>query len=394
MDIQFNEQQLEAIEQIGQWFPRASYGRSDQVYFLSGYAGTGKTTTARQAAANAVGHNQINMVEFIAPTGKAAARLREKGCKGARTMHQFIYRVLGEDDDGDPVFSARGKLDYKPRLIVIDECSMIGTWDLNNIKKHNIPILAIGDIGQLPPVSATPAFIAGSQNYLLDKIERQGGESNIIRASMFIRQGHKLPPREYEDVRVRFGDAPLQELVNHCGEDAQILVARNATRWGINRKVRQALGYHDSIPMIGEKIVCLFNQHGFGIMNGEQGIVVEYKQVEVDDGEEDDVAIYKKDKGDDDDQGHRVVIKSLTDGKLRECRFDYRAFDSDPDVRKEYSKKPGAWDFGYAMTVHKSQGSEWDRVLVIEESIQGIPYNQLMYTAVTRAKNQLTLYRP
>lgn len=385
--IVFNDQQQNAITQATTWHQDwRQHKHQKQVFFLAGYAGTGKTTVAFTIAEQCCG--SIQRVEFIAPTGKAASRLRQKGCHHARTMHQFTYNLRGEDPEtGEPIFGPKLTIDSRPELIICDEASMVSEYDYNNLIKHGVPILALGDIGQLPPVKAVAIFTPEHVDVLLDKIERQGGESNIIKASMFVRQGHRLPCREYEDVKVRKGTVPLEQLLDHAGEDAQVLCSFNKTRESVNASVRRALGYTDQLPMIGEKIVCKFNQHGFGIMNGEQGIVLRYENVDV--RKEDRESI----RDDEDDNGDRVWIRSLTDGKDYRVRFRKEAFDPDPEIRREAQKKPGGFDFGYAMTVHSAQGSEWPRVLVIEEDMRGVPYNQLMYTAVTRAQSHLTIYR-
>lgn len=380
--IVFNEQQLEAIELAVQWYERWQRGdRKQQVFFLAGFAGTGKTTVARAIADRCA---EFHQVAFIAPTGKAASRLRQKGCHHAITMHQFVYRLRGEDEDGNPIFSAKMSLDVRPKLVVCDEASMLGEYDARTLLGHGLPVLALGDIGQLPPVKASAAFNEENLDYLLTKIERQAGESNIIRASMFVRDGKKLPPREYEDVRVRRGSPPMEELLEHVGNDDAILCSYNSTRQRVNADIREKLGYFDRLPMPGEKVVCLANQHGFGIMNGEQGIVVEYTTVS---------CTSTDDLEDEDDDGTRLKLLCLTDGRERVVRFQKKSFSDDPEERKEFGRKTGAFDFGYAMTVHKSQGSEWDKVLVIEEVMRGIDYAKLMYTAVTRAQRQLTIYR-
>ncbi|USN16392.1 ATP-dependent DNA helicase [Luteibacter phage vB_LflM-Pluto] len=388
-EVPFNEQQLAAIEAAVAWYqnwysPTLGVPRK-QVFFLAGFAGTGKTTVAMTIAKRCAG--ELFRVEFIAPTGKAASRLRQKGCATARTMHQFNYNLRGEDDEGNPIFRAKETLDAKPKLIVLDEASMVGEYEYHDLIAHNIPILALGDIGQLPPVKAAAAFTATHVDVLLDKIERQGKDSNIIRASMFVREGKKLPWREYDDVRVREGKPSTDDLLAHAVEDAQILCSYNNTRSYINNKIRAKLGFKSTLPEVGEKVVCRFNQHGYGIMNGEQGIVLDYTQVDT--RREDVENIYD----DEEDDGSRMVLRSLTDGRTLTVRFQRKSFSDDFEERKEFSKKPGAFDFGYALTVHSSQGSEWPRVLVIEESMRGIDYAKLMYTAVTRAQEVLTIYR-
>lgn len=385
MTIELNNEQLDAAELATDWFRKwqRRENRKKQVFFLSGGAGTGKTTLA-QYIVKACGLSNAQ-VAFIAPTGKAASRLKQKGCTNARTLHQFVYNYRGEDEDGEMVFVGKGRLDERPQLVVCDEVSMLGEYDSQTLLKHGFPVLALGDIGQLPPVRAAAAFTEDHVDFLLTQIMRQAEGSNIIRAAGFVRDGHRLPFREYEDVRVRGGMPSLDDLIEHVDEDSVILCSYNNTRNDINKAIRKDLGYTDRLPMVGEKIVCLFNQHGYGIQNGEQGIVIRYETQD---------AKSTEDLDDEDDLGDRVVIKSLTDGKERRVRFQPKAFSANYEERQEYSKKPGGFDFGYALTIHKSQGSEWSKVLVMEEPLRGVDYAKLMYTAVTRATDRLTIYRP
>jgi exodeoxyribonuclease V len=378
-DIEFNARQLEAIERIYAWFQAWQRGdRSKQVFFLTGYAGTGKTALARTAANKCVPNEA--RIEYIAPTGKAASRLRQKGCAAARTLHQFTYSVRGEDEEGDPIFAEKLALDYMPSLIVMDEASMVGEYNMDAVLRHGIPVLALGDLGQLPPVKAPYSLTPDHVDFELTDIMRQNADSNIIRAAAFARQGKILPEREYDDVKVRRGTAPLDVLIAHSGEDSQILCSYNSTRIGVNRMVREALGFKNALPAVGEKIMCTFNQHGHGFMNGEQGIILGFEDVpesEVGNNEASEV-IY-------------VRLKSLTDGKTRKVKYNPQSFSDDPEIAKEAQKSVGGFMYGYACTVHKAQGSEWPSVLVIDEPMGDVP--KLRYTAYTRAMEHLTIYR-
>jgi len=378
-EIQFNEEQLEAIERIVKWFNAWVLGdRSKQIFFLTGYAGTGKTSLARAAAMRCVPSEA--RIEYIAPTGKAASRLRKNGCHAARTLHQFTYSIRGEDEEGDPIFTEKLSLDYHPALIVMDEASMVGQYNLEAVMSHGIPILALGDLGQLPPVKAPHGLTPEDVDYSLTKIMRQEGESNIIRAATFARQGKTLPDREYSDVAVRTGKVPLEQLIEHSGEDAQILCSYNRTREEVNDQVREALGFSGRLPQVGEKIMCTFNQHGHGFMNGEQGIILGFEVVpdaEVERNEPEDVMY--------------VRLKSLTDGKQRKVKYNPLSFSTDAKQALDAQKSPGGFVYGYACTVHKAQGSEFPNVLVIDEPMGDIA--KLRYTAYTRAMLRLTIYR-
>jgi exodeoxyribonuclease-5 len=377
--IEFNTQQKEAIQLITHWYKGwQDRKHAKQVFFLAGHAGTGKTSVAQTVAELCAPTHRI---VYIAPTGKAASRLRQKGCKTAKTMHNFMYNVRGEDEEGDPIFVGKGALDVLPSLIVLDEASMLGQYDARQLKQYGIPILALGDTGQVEPVKAPAEFTQENVDYQLTEIMRQASESNIIRASMFVREGKRLPLREYDDVRVRAGRPSDTDLIEHAAEDTQIICARNDTRRAYNKSIRELLGFKGEVPQIGEKVVCTFNQHAHGLMNGEQGIVIGYEQA----------PDYEREK-DNDDDGLRIVLKSLTDGRERRVMFRVASFSSDAEVAAEAQKSIGGFDYGYALTIHKSQGSEWPRVLVIEESLRG-QYAKLMYTAFTRAQEQLTVYR-
>ena len=375
---QFNDQQKAAVSAVVAWYKGWQDRRHYRQFFrMGGYAGTGKTTIAQHIATLCGGESKV---VFIAPTGKAAARLRQKGCTYAQTMHSFIYNVRGEDADGEPIFSAKGGLDQRPKLVIMDEASMVGEYDRKVLASHGIPILELGDPGQIPPVKDTQVFTLDALDVLLDQIERNAG--NIIKASMFIRQGKRLPVREYDDVRVRDGRPPDDAICEHLGEDGVILCARNNTRTEMNARARKLLGFTGDLPQVGEKIMCTFNQHNYGLMNGEQGILIGYRDIpesEYEDDQDEDL-MYAR-------------IKSLTTGREIQVLFNPVSFASDADQKKAAQKAIGGFDYGYCLTVHKSQGSEWLRVLIIEETIPGIPYEQLLYTAATRAIDQFTMYR-
>ena len=378
-DFPFNDEQVEAINLAVTWY-RGYMTRKHrrQVFFLAGYAGTGKTSCAKAISTLCC---TMDCTMFIAPTGKAASRLRQKGCPTAKTMHQFIYNVRGEDEEsGEPIFVAKGALDERPKLVTLDEASMVGCYDMDKLKNHCIPILALGDPGQIPPVKAVAYFTPESADYTLQTIERNAG--NIVKASMFIRSGKRLPCREYEDVTVRDGVIGDAELVTFADEDSVVLCSYNNTRRRYNIRMRRLLGFRGDLPQIGEKVVCTGNQHGYNVMNGEQGIVIRYE----------DIPEGSEDKDEPDDM-KLIVLKMLSDGVERYAKFNPASFSDDYEAREGAQKHAGGFDFGYALTIHKSQGSEWLNVLMIEEILNGVPYHLMMYTGITRAIKYLAIRR-
>lgn len=379
-EIQFNNQQLDAINKAVAWYKAVQDRRTLKKHFLiGGFAGTGKTSIAKEIVKRCCG--EYGAV-YVAPTGKAAARLKQKGCYNAQTLHKFIYNVRGEDEDGEPIFVGKDSLDERPKLIVLDEGSMVGLWDMERLLSWGIPVLMLGDIGQVPPVKSEAFFIEERLDVLLTEIMRQSQDSNIIRASFFVRQGKRLPVREYDDVVVSDKKPTLVFLKQHMGADSQIICSYNSTRFHYNKMLRKICGYEERLPIPGEKIVCTFNQHGPGFMNGEQGIVLRYE----------DVPDFER-EDDEPPQVCYVVLQSLTEDREVKIKFNPLCFDDDESVRAEAHKKTGGVDFGYVITIHKSQGSEWDNVIVLEEILKGVPYSKMMYTAVTRAIRKLWVFR-
>lgn len=376
-----NEQQIYAVNLAVNWFRGWQHKfHRQQVFSLAGFAGCGKTTIAMAIAQLCLGAANAGSVRYVAPTGKAASRLRQKGCTGACTIHQFIYRPAGENDDGDPIFVDKGVLDETPHLVVMDEASMVGGYVEADLCARRLPIIALYDPGQVPPVKDKQVFTIDRADICLTEIERNAG--NIVKASMFVRQGKRLPVREYDDVSVKPSQIIDDEVFKRfLPENNVVICARNNTRTKANRRARRLLGYKDVLPEIGEKVVATANQHSHGVMNGEQAIVLDYQDLP--EGMEDEDWPDMK----------MVNIRMLSTGFERWVLFNPVSFDSDFERLKAAQKCAGGFDFGYALTVHKSQGSEWEEILVFEESIPGVPYAQLMYTAITRAIKFMMLLR-
>lgn len=399
--ITLNSEQLAAIAGFKAWWSqikevRAKHGRSVHlaahmrpVYVITGLAGTGKTTLAKYAVKE-VGLTDVQC-QPIAPTGKAASRLRQKGMWRAMTLHSFAYLCVGEhenDDTGEkePVFIGRESVDEVPELILLDEGSMVTGYDRDVLLGFNIPILVLGDHGQLEPVKGTAAFdLEHDADAKLEDIERQGKDSNIIRGANFVRQGFILPERNYHDMKVIIGYPDPEKFKEFAGLDGshQILCGRNNTRQSINNEVRQLLGFTAPIPQVGEKILCRFNQRTYNVWNGELFTVMsppEMYNEEVDTGNV--------------DQWY-INVKSLDDGREIRCKFNVACFteDQNSEEYKDALKSQGGWDYGYAITVHSSQGSEWPNVLLIDEQMSGGNKAKWRYTGITRAAERLEYYR-
>lgn len=378
--IEFNDEQEEAIGLAVQWYKDFRDGLPVREFFaLGGFAGTGKTTVAKYIANLCCSPARV---KYIAPTGKAASRLRDKGCSGAGTIHKFLYNFLGTSSKDDPEFQIKETLDESPLLIVCDEVSMVGNRMGRDIMSKGIPVLFLGDLGQVDPVNDDAFLSPEDFDYNLQKIERNGG--NIVRASFYVRTGGRLPAREYDDVKVYDRRYTMNDVEKHVDVDSVMLCSYNSTRQLLNAKARMTLNYQESrMPIIGEKLICTFNQHNYAIANGEQFTLMDLRE------------LHDHEIGDTDDEFMMMAtLKSITNNEVKTAKFYSGCFiGADEEERNGCMKRPGGFDFGYALTIHKSQGSEWMNVMLIEEFMRSTPYHKLFYTGITRAIKHLTVFR-
>ena len=364
----FSPQQDAALSAVAAWL-KAGPGRSGtpQVFRLFGYAGTGKTTLARHIAESADGK-----VLFAAFTGKAALVMRRKGCEGASTIHSLIYRPV-ERESEVPTFEL---WDDSPaseaKLIVIDECSMVDAELGRDLMSFEVPLLVLGDPAQLPPIQGGGFFTEAEPDAMLTEVHRQARNNPIIRLSMDIRAGHRLEPADYGSTQV-VSRAEL-EPQRVLGAD-QVLVGRNATRRAYNARMRERRGFEDPLPMAGDKLVCLRNNRRKGLFNGSLWVVKERprsrRQV-----------LGLRLRPDEEPNGRIVKVSVRPEcftGAIEKLEWQQR-------------KRHDEFDFGYVLTVHKAQGSQWDDVVLFDESF-AFPdsRDRWLYTGVTRAARRLTV---
>src|ERR1041384_2460612 len=360
---QFTPHQDLALNAVAQWLKaKPGHSGTPQVFRLFGYAGTGKTTLARHLADHADGE-----VKFAAFTGKAASVMRGKGCRGASTIHSLIYRAR-ESGEEIPSFDLWDDAPAsKAELIIIDECSMVDAELGRDLLSFGVPVLVLGDPAQLPPIQS-----GNSGGGLLTELHRQAQDDPIVRLSMQIRTGEYLEPGRYGETEViRKADLDPERVL----EADQVLVGRNATRRAYNARMRERRGFDDDMPSAGDKLVCLRNNRKKGLFNGGLWSV--------------------KDRGarktgimtlrllPDDETATRGVKVSVRP----EC-FSGGIEQMDWQQRKPYDE----FDFGYVLTVHKAQGSQWDDVVVFDESFAFAESRERwLYTAVTRAVERVTV---
>jgi exodeoxyribonuclease-5 len=404
--MQWSPQQDAALKAVHDWLTTGS----EQVFRIFGYAGTGKTTLAKHFAEGVEG-----LTLFGAFTGKAAHVLRQKGCVGASTIHSLIYHpkdksqahlrelelelserrlscrrdAVVPDEDSEvqrlqklveaerqnlarPAFTLNLKSAVSgAKLVIVDECSQVDGRMGQDLLSFGVKVLALGDPAQLPPIGDGGFFTDHEPDVMLTEIHRQAKESPIIQLATDAREKRLSSLGEY-------GSSLVLEEVPEGGALAaeQILVGRNKTRHASNRRMREMLGLGEG-PVRGDKLVCLRNNHDLGLLNGSLWSV--------------------RDSGGIDSDYLYLDVESL-DGMgtvpLELCAHK-QPFEGRELVMPWWDRKMAEeFDYGYAMTVHKAQGSQWNDVLLFDESgcFRGDKWRWL-YTGITRAAERITIVR-
>lgn len=408
--MHWSPQQDAALLAVSNWYKDEA---APQLFRLFGYAGTGKTTLAKEIAAGIDGG-----VSFGTFTGKAAHVLRQKGCEGATTIHSLIYhprdkskarlqeleqeliqiraKVLGlhpgrplENDreyaliareiekerDGlaKPAFTLNEDSDLRyDDLVIIDECSMVDAAMGEDLLSFGVKVLVLGDPAQLPPVGGAGFFINGKADIMLTEIHRQAQENPIIAMATEVRTGGTLKVGSYGDNKVIQKAQVEQQEILDCD---QVLVGKNATRHSYNTRIRKLLGHPSTDPVPGDKLVCLRNDHNIGLLNGAIWMVDEIGLID----------------------GDRIsmTVKPQEGGEATAVEAHMHYFQGrDKELQWFEKREAQEFDYGYALTCHKAQGSQWDHVVVFDESwVFREDRAKWLYTAITRAAEKLTVVK-
>lgn len=404
--MELSEDQQRALNSIIEWYRNGS----TPYLTLGGYAGTGKTTLVGELVNEDIVPGRT---VFAAYTGKAAQVLRKKlrdagvnlrlpdGEDAVSTLHKLIYLPMeqkickatgeyvyaGERQCG-PHAGTKGDCEVVKRttwrrrdslpdwigLIIVDEASMVTRPIWDDLLSYDIPVLAIGDHGQLPPVGGSFNLMQDPE-IRLERIHRQAEGSPIITMSRWAREQGDIPFGEYGPgvlklPRERAGEVPFNP-------DALVLTGMNRTRVAMNKmlRARSGFGLDGQLVQEGEKVICLKNDRREGIWNGMPGKVTHVgEQAGV--WAELGVAL--------DDGGNYL-------GRAHAGQFAREKTLMQED--REYVPGLSYWDYGYAITVHKAQGSQAEEVLVFEERLPGGPekHARWLYTAVTRASERVVV---
>jgi exodeoxyribonuclease-5 len=418
-----SKQQDEALAAIVDWFA----GQQDwttEPFRLFGPAGTGKTTLAREVGP-ALGVQPI----FAAYTGKAANVLRSKGCQPAGTLHSLIYKPTSNAEakrklaaaqeemsrleelnryhaeyDGHRLAELHAEIaelekqvttigwEWNPdseladaALLILDEVSMVDRKLADDVERFGTPVLVLGDPEQLEPVGGEGYYTNAAPDYSLTEIHRQALDSPVLELATRIRTS--------KDRRLGMTAADLTDHdIDFAMKHDQILCWRNATRWMAVGKLRARMGLPAGQVAHGDRIMCLANNKDLGVFNGQQFYVLS-----ADPGPLGPTLTVR------DDNGVERTILAFNSG------FQGEAEEKAAKQRWEGGKGNRMLaTFAQAITVHKSQGSEWPAVYVVNETPGMIAMTasrkgeeeaitqarRWLYTAVTRASDRVTITKP
>jgi exodeoxyribonuclease V alpha subunit len=426
VDIELTQQQIEAVVN----------GLSKRISIIVGPAGCGKTASVKvmKKMCDKIG---ISVV-FAAPTGAAAKRIREQFVEGeikACTIHKLLEAVPNGKGFR---FLKNEKNPLQCDIIVIDETSMIDLWLMNSLLKAMKPghtrLVILGDPNQLPSVGCGKILkdILLSEivpTTVLSKIMRQAEGSNIVKAAHGVISGNIVyEPGKHGDFEwIQLEDElDIIETVHRYSmawDDnmgVQVLCPRK-TSGGVNteqlNKMLQkifngrALQYQkekgastgvldDCRYSVGDRVIFLKNDAELELLNGDKGIVrkidwidIQKKAIEsevqtnpsnYDEIQAENYINLSKKRGKQSgrfkksqqaQRSHWRLTVEYDDGALHQHRS------GDPDI-----------DLRYALTVHKSQGDQYSRVIVVLQKSHGLLLQrEMLYTAITRAKHELVL---
>ncbi len=385
MKVTLSQDQRVALNKLWQWLKYDS--KTEGYITLGGYAGTGKTTSL------AVFRKYLRavlpdwQVAFISFTGKATrvlkSALRQQQAiyqdDFVGTIHSLIYSPVINERQEIISWDRKNQLDYQ--LIIIDEGSMVDYQIWQDLKRYEIPIIAAGDHGQLPPIQGSFNLMAAPQ-LKLEQIHRQAKDNPIINLSMMAREKGEIPVANYAPgvKKLSREDFASQELVEQMirmhPEQSLILCGYNKTRIKLNAFARELLGFEMPEPRPQDRVICLRNNHEKDVYNGMLGTVISLTK-------EDKKWYFAEIALDEEPEPYRGLILAEQFNAERAKNFTSERADT---LQGEL------FDFGYALTVHKAQGSQAKKVIVFEERFKQMDdemWRRWLYTAVTRAEQEL-----
>lgn len=365
------------------------------ILVLTGGPGTGKTTTLN--AIIKLFENRDLEIELAAPTGRAAKRMTELTGREAKTIHRLLEVEWGEGDK--PIFTRNEKNPLNCDVIIVDEASMIDAILFDSLLKAlrlSCRIILVGDSDQLPSIGAGNVLndILSADVFpsiRLKRVFRQASKSMIVNNAHAIINGEKADfskkesdcffmPRadKYQTVETVI-DLIAERLPAAYGinplTDVQILCPSRMLDTGtnnLNNLLQERLNPHkNGQPQLAYKGV--YFRIGDKVMQIKNNYDLQYKK----DNGEMGCGVYNGDVG--------FITDIDIRGGIVKVRFDDREV-------TYFSEDFSQLELSYAVTVHKSQGSEYDYVIIpLCDVPKKLMYRNLLYTAVTRAKKMLII---
>lgn len=399
--IVFKGQQALALERIRKWYEDPN---APQKFILFGWAGTGKSTLAAEVA-------KWGITVAVSYTGIAALELAKRGLD-AMTIHSFVYAPQMNMATGEMQYNLRVPT-VLPDLIILDECATVDEELDADLTSFGVKILAMGDPFQLPAISGkSPYNNSVKPDFQLTEIHRQALDNPIVWISREVREGRKLKIGKYGESRIVTQAGARKRLdtllLDHLG-DSKSIVGTNNTRIAYNKRVRKLQRYTGVLPHPGESLICLKNEKVRGLVNGQIWTVLEasvafrktctYQKFDRFTGEYNErVSTWSHDEPG--PYGTPVTVEAITlklknssNGDILDRVTVPTAFFYGTGDHLHWKQRYGnsEFDFGYALTTHKAQGSTFLNVFVLDESGYFPEPNRWLYSAITRPSNNLIL---
>ena len=374
--LQWTNDQEKALEIIEDWWNSIL---RDPVLCISGFAGTGKTTLISYLPKILKRNNHPIKVAYATLTAKASLVLRNKGVP-ASTIHSLIYDTQVIQDSKTHklkyIFFLKKFLAYD--LIVIDEASMVSEILYNDLKSFGIPLLFIGDSFQLPPINSEFNLMSDQFiKYTMKDIVRQHQDNTIIKMSVKMRNFENIPyMSDSQFTKIHHSRFNKEDLIKY----QQIITGKNITRIQLNKYCRHLLQLNPDKPVSHDRMIFLKNNYEDNVFNGQQ-IILTKDPKQLGDGK------YQI-------EGQDIVNNNYVDVNIIDDYINNMPCNIQTKRISQINKSNfNQIDYAYAISCHKSQGSQFSHVLLWDD-LFGINNtemrNRWLYTAITRASKTLT----
>lgn len=389
-----NRDQLKTYNDAIYWYQNDP----SEPFEISGGPGTGKTFLINRIIDGLMlDRSRIAPMSY---TGAAAINMRTKGMMNAATIHSWLYMAVEVpvlDENGrqviDPIFNKpkiTRKFIERPSIdadvIIIDEGGSVPNVMRKCIEKHRIPVIVAGDLDQLPPPMEGESgyFKNPSKVHYLTEIMRQNMDRGIIYLSHRAKRGLPINNGYYGDTLVIWDDELTDQMITRS---QVVICGKNKTRDYLTNHIRKdILHRYSQLPSIGERLVCRKNNwsievDGINLTNGLLGNAISSPNIS---SMNKDHTKFKMD--------FKPDLCSLGFYDL-EC--DYKYFTANHELRVQLKENPYSFgekfEFGYAITTHMAQGSEYNNGIYIEEFLNPNINNKLNYVGLSRFR-QFCIY--